>query len=92
MDKKIEDKVRQIVMDQLGVDACEVTLDSTLLNDLGADSLDITEICMSLEEDFKIREIDIDDADKMLTIKDVVTFVEANQNTFVEANQNTFVE
>jgi len=63
------DKVKAIVVEQLGVDEAEVTIDSTFIDDLGADSLDIVELIMAFEEEFNV-EIPDDVAEKIKTVKD----------------------
>ena len=65
------DKVKAIVVEQLGVDEAEVTIDSTFIDDLGADSLDIVELIMAFEEEFNV-EIPDDVAEKIKTVKDTV--------------------
>ena len=72
------DKVRDIVVDQLGVEADEVNIDSTFIDDLGADSLDIVELIMAFEEEFGV-EIPDDAADSILTVGDAVKFIEKAQ-------------
>ena len=69
------DKVRDIVVDQLGVEADEVNIDSTFIDDLGADSLDIVELIMAFEEEFSI-EIPDEIAEKMKAVKDAVEYIE----------------
>ena len=71
-DKTFE-KVRDIVVEQLGVEADEVSIDSTFIDDLGADSLDIVELIMAFEEEFNI-EI----PDEIKTVQDVVTYIDQN--------------
>ena len=66
------DKVRDIVVDQLGVEADEVNIDYTFIDDLGADSLDIVELIMAFEEEFGI-EIPDEAAEKIKTVQDVVS-------------------
>ncbi|MDZ7289778.1 MAG: acyl carrier protein [candidate division KSB1 bacterium] len=63
----IEEKVKQIIVDQLGVDANEVTPEASFIEDLGADSLDTVELVMAFEEEFDI-EIPDEDAEKMTTV------------------------
>ena len=63
------DKVKDIVVEQLGVEADEVTLDSTFIDDLGADSLDIVELIMAFEEEFGV-EIPDEAAEKIKTVQD----------------------
>ena len=74
----VEEKVKKIVMDQLSVSADEVQLDASFLEDLGADSLDLTELIMAMEEEFKL-EIDDEDAQKILKVKDAVAYIESRQ-------------
>ena len=70
------DKVKAIVVEQLGVDEAEVTIDSTFIDDLGADSLDIVELIMAFEEEFDI-EIPDDVAEKIKTVKDTVEYIDS---------------
>ena len=72
------DKVRDIVVDQLGVEADEVNIDSTFIDDLGADSLDIVELIMAFEEEFGI-EIPDEAAEKIKTVQDVVSSIDQNK-------------
>lgn len=71
----VEDRVKNIIMDQLGVSAEEVTLEASFVDDLGADSLDLTELIMAMEEEFDL-EIDDEEAQKLLKVKDAVDYVE----------------
>ena len=75
-DKTFE-KVRDIVVEQLGVEAEEVSIDSTFIDDLGADSLDMVELIMAFEEEFNI-EIPDEAAEKIKTVQDVVTYIDQN--------------
>ncbi|MGL4392538.1 MAG: acyl carrier protein [Fusobacteriaceae bacterium] len=68
------DKIKEIVVDQLGVDAAQVTPEASLVDDLGADSLDTVELIMAFEEEFGI-EIPDTDAEKIKTIGDVVNYI-----------------
>lgn len=68
------EKVRDIIVDQLGVDPDEVTMESSFIDDLGADSLDIVELIMALEEEFDV-EIPDEDAEKIKTVGDVVEYL-----------------
>ena len=70
------DKVEAIVVEQLGVDEAEVTIDSTFIDDLGADSLDIVELIMAFEEEFNV-EIPDDVAEKIKTVKDTVEYIDS---------------
>jgi acyl carrier protein len=79
MAQDIETKVREKIAEQLGVATDEVKADSSFIEDLGADSLDIVELVMALEEEFNI-EISDEDAEKIRTVKDVVTYIEAHKS------------
>ena len=70
----IFDKVKAIIVDQLGVDENEVKLESSFVDDLGADSLDIVELVMAIENEFEI-EISDEDYDKVSTVGDVVEYI-----------------
>ena len=69
------DDVRDVVVEQLSVAPDAVKLDSKIIEDLGADSLDVVELVMALEEKFEV-EIPHSDAEKLITINDVVTYIE----------------
>ena len=69
------EKVQEITVEQLGVDAAEVTIDSTFVDDLGADSLDIVELIMAFEEEFN-TEIPDEVAEKIRTVKDAVDLLD----------------
>lgn len=71
------DRVKKIVVEHLGVEADKVTVESSFIDDLGADSLDIVELVMAFEEEFDI-EIPDDAAEKIATIKDAIDFISAN--------------
>lgn len=70
----IEVKVKNIIVDQLGVDAESVKPSSSFINDLGADSLDIVELVMAMEEEFGL-EIPDEEAEKIKTVGDVITYI-----------------
>jgi acyl carrier protein len=70
----IEEKVKAIIVDQLGVSAEEVKPESSFVEDLGADSLDLTELIMAMEEEFGL-EIDDEEAQKLLKVKDVTEYI-----------------
>ncbi|MBU5316323.1 acyl carrier protein [Clostridium bornimense] len=70
----IFDKVKAIIVDQLGVDENEVKLESSFVDDLGADSLDVVELVMAIENEFEI-EISDEDYDKVSTVGDVVEYI-----------------
>ena len=78
-DKTFE-KVRDIVVEQLGVEPDEVSIESTFIDDLGADSLDIVELIMAFEEEFNI-EIPDEAAEKIKTVQDVVTYIDQNSKS-----------
>ena len=73
----INDRVKEIVIEHLGVDKDKVQENSSFIDDLGADSLDTVELVMAFEEQFSV-EIPDDAAEKILTIKDAVDFLEKN--------------
>ncbi len=79
MAQDIETKVREKIAEQLGVAQDEVMPDSSFIEDLGADSLDIVELVMALEEEFNI-EISDEDAEKIRTVKDVVNYIQAHKS------------
>ncbi|MFV1978723.1 MAG: acyl carrier protein [Myxococcota bacterium] len=72
----LEDRVSAIIVEQLGVTKEELAPRASFIDDLGADSLDIVELVMAMEEEFDI-EIPDDDAEKIQTIEDVITYVKA---------------
>jgi len=71
----IEERVKKIVVEQLGVKEEEVTANASFVDDLGADSLDIVELVMAMEEQFEI-EIPDEDAEKIQTVKDAVSYIQ----------------
>ncbi|MBU1055733.1 MAG: acyl carrier protein [Proteobacteria bacterium] len=70
----VEDKVKKIIVDKLGVDLSDVVPEASFVNDLGADSLDLVELIMTMEEEFEM-EISDDDAETLVTVKDVIDFI-----------------
>jgi len=74
----IEDKVKNIIVEQLGVDEKEVKPEAHFVDDLGADSLDVVELVMALEEEFKL-EISDEDAEKLTTVKQAIDYIEAKK-------------
>ena len=75
----VEQQVKKIVAEQLGVKEEEVTNDASFVDDLGADSLDTVELVMALEEEFE-TEIPDEDAEKITTVKDAVEYIEGKTN------------
>jgi len=71
------EKIKKIIVEQLGVDEDEVTMESSFIDDLGADSLDIVELIMALEEEFDI-EIPDSEAEKISVVGDVVEYIKNN--------------
>ena len=71
-------KVTKIIVDQLGVSAEEVKPEASFVEDLGADSLDLTELIMAMEEAFNV-EIADEDAQKILKVKDAINYIESKQ-------------
>ena len=74
----VEQKVKQIIVEQLGVDENQVDNSASFVDDLGADSLDIVELVMALEEAFDI-DIPDEDAEKIATVKDAIDYIEAKK-------------
>jgi len=74
----IQKEVIEIIVEQLGVDIADVTLGKSFVEDLNADSLDLTELIMTFEERFGF-EISEEDAEKLKTVGDVVTYIEARK-------------
>ena len=72
----VEQKVKQIIVEQLGVDESQVDNSASFVEDLGADSLDIVELVMAFEEAFEI-EIPDEDAEKITTVKEAIDYIEA---------------
>ncbi|HCF74659.1 MAG: acyl carrier protein [Proteobacteria bacterium] len=75
----IEERVKKIVIEQLGVADDQVTPDASFVDDLGADSLDTVELVMALEEEFD-AEIPDDEAEKITTVKQAIEFIQANSS------------
>ena len=74
----VSEKVKSIIVEQLGVDADEVTAEASFTEDLGADSLDIVELVMAFEEEFDI-EIPDEDAEKIGRVQEAISYIEKNQ-------------
>jgi acyl carrier protein len=77
---EVESKVKEIIVQQLGVDAEKVTPDASFVDDLGADSLDVVELVMAFEEEFGV-EIPDEAAEKIATVKDATEFLKQNPDS-----------
>jgi len=75
----IEERVKKIVIEQLGVTEDEVTIEASFVDDLGADSLDTVELVMALEEEFE-TEIPDEDAEKITTVQEAVNYVKSHSS------------
>ena len=75
----IFEKVKDIIIDQLSVDEDEVTMDASFIDTLGADSLDLVELVIAMEEEFEMS-IPEEDIDKISTVGDVVEYIESHSN------------
>jgi acyl carrier protein len=77
-DKSIEARVKDIIVDQLGVNADQVTPEAKFVEDLGADSLDTVELVMAFEEEFDI-EVPDEEAEKLQSVADVISYITSQQ-------------
>ena len=77
-DKSIEARVKDIIVDQLGVNADQVTTEAKFVEDLGADSLDTVELVMAFEEEFDI-EVPDEEAEKITTVQQAINYINAHQ-------------
>ena len=75
----VEEKVREIIVDQLGVDEKQVIANAAFIDDLGADSLDTVELVMALEEEFDV-EIPDEEAEKISKVQDAIDYINNNTN------------
>jgi len=75
----VEEKVKEIIVDQLGVDENQVTATASFIDDLGADSLDTVELVMALEEEFDV-EIPDEEAEKISKVQDAIDYINNNTN------------
>ena len=83
--QNIRERLKKIIVDQLGVDESEVVASASFVEDLNADSLDLVELIMSLEEEFKLQ-ISDEDAEKIVTIKDAVSYIVKRMESETTAN------
>jgi acyl carrier protein len=74
---EIEERVKKIIVDQLGVNATEVTSEASFVEDLGADSLDTVELVMALEEEFGVQ-IPDEEAEKLMTVKAAIAYIKSH--------------
>jgi acyl carrier protein len=75
----VEEKVKEIILDQLGVDEKQVNPEASFIDDLGADSLDTVELVMALEEEFDV-EIPDEDAEKIGTVQNAINYIKDHTN------------
>ncbi|PIR01561.1 MAG: acyl carrier protein [Nitrospinae bacterium CG11_big_fil_rev_8_21_14_0_20_45_15] len=75
----VEEKVKEIIVDQLGVDSKQVEGSASFIDDLGADSLDTVELVMALEEEFDV-EIPDEDAEKIATVQNAIDYIKSHTN------------
>lgn len=74
----VYDRVKRIVVDRLGVEESQVSMEASFKDDMGADSLDVVELVMELEDEFDL-EISDEDAEKIMTVGDVVKYIESRE-------------
>ena len=74
--KKVFDKIKKIIVEQLGIDEDKVTMDASFIDDLGADSLDMVELIMAIEEEFEI-EVPEEEAENIVTVSDAINYISA---------------
>lgn len=78
MSAEVFDRVKRIVVERLGVDEAEVTIEASFKDDLGADSLDVVELVMELEDEFDM-EISDEDAEKITSVGEVVNYIQSHK-------------
>ncbi|NJK92182.1 MAG: acyl carrier protein [Blastochloris sp.] len=78
-EKTVEEKVKDIIVEQLSVNAEQVTPEAKFIEDLGADSLDVVELVMAFEEQFGV-EVPDEDAEKLMSVGDVIKYIEEKQD------------
>ena len=81
--EEIFDKLKELVVDQLGVEEDEVTMEATMQDDLGADSLDLVDLVMSVEEEFGVKVAD-EDLENIKTVGDIVNYIEERAKAFTK--------
>lgn len=74
-EQEVESRVKEIIATQLGIEVDEIVSDASFVEDMGADSLDIVELIMAMEEEFAL-EISDDEAEKLVTVQDTINYVE----------------
>ncbi len=84
----VADKVKEIIVEHLGVDEDEVTPDASFVEDLGADSLDTVELVMQLEEEFKL-DIPDEDAEKITRVREAVAYIESHAGRKAGGDQDS---
>ena len=87
--EEIFDKLKELVVDQLGVDDDEVTTEATIQEDLGADSLDLVDLVMAVEEEFDVKIAD-EDLEGIKTVGDIVDYIAENKDYGPEFQQERF--
>ena len=85
----LEDKLKELIVEKLSVDLEDVVPEASFVDDLGADSLDLVELIMSLEEEFDI-EISDEDAEKLITVKDAYDYIKTDGKIDLSANESNF--
>src|ERR1041384_8192041 len=88
-EKSIEEKVKDIIVEQLGVNPEQVTPNASFIEDLGADSLDTVELVMAFEEEFSV-EVPDEDAEKLQTVGDVVKYIEEKTAKYTQGPRSRF--
>jgi len=85
----LQDKLRKLIADKLGIDPEKVVPEASFIDDLGADSLDLVELVMSLEEQFCI-EISDEDAERLITVKDAYDYIKADGDIDLQKNDSNY--
>src|SRR5580658_3889822 len=90
-EKSIEEQVKEIIVEQLGVNPEQVTPNASFIEDLGADSLDTVELVMAFEEEFSV-EVPDEDAEKLQTVGDVIRYIEERAKYAARPKQKMFAD